>query len=598
MDSSRVVIPGSAQALIRTSADREVAGYSLLVGAIACLLALPLCLFMRSADLSIFVVGIMGPGLLWAFSDSAWDIGAELSSFFRHATPLKHRDLSHGIPDDCKTLVAVPILLYPRSNVEGIVADLEARYLNNKEENLYFCLLTDLSDSDCQVLPEDNGCLERVVNGIKALNRRHGEVFFLLHRERTWNPQEQVWMGWERKRGKLAALNEFLISRNASAFSETVGYLEDLAGIRYVITLDSDSPLPAGSAVSLISTISHPDNRPVVDDTTHVVVKGYGIIQPIPKVVAEMPGASRLQWLVRSPSSLGPDLYQQLYGEGSFYGKGIYDVRVFQEVLGHRFPENLVLSHDLLEGAYLRCAISYQAILPEEHPCTYLAETRRRHRWTRGDWQTSPWLFNSVSTASGGRERNPISLLSRWKVFDNIRRTLVPATFLVVLVVGWALNLGATWAALMVAVMVAPILAQVVGSIARSSWRDLEGSALVRALVNRILWISYLPYESANGVDAVFRSLWRMKVSRTYLLEWTPSGEEQAEQVSLLRYMRVMWISPALAISCFLWLFSGQRPPLLVSLTLLLWAVSPAIAWCLDRPHTPRASPKNANSME
>ncbi len=153
MDSSRVVITGSAQALIRTSADREVAGYSLLVGAIACLLALPLCLFMRSADLSIFVVGIMGPGLLWAFSDSAWDIGAELSSFFRHATPLKHRDLSHGIPDDCKTLVAVPILLYPRSNVEGIVADLEARYLNNKEENL------ELLCPNCHSLTENYGNL-------------------------------------------------------------------------------------------------------------------------------------------------------------------------------------------------------------------------------------------------------------------------------------------------------------------------------------------------------------------------------------------------------------------------------------------------------
>lgn len=587
MDSPRAILTGSTLALIRTSVDHEVVGYSLLVGAISCGLALPLWSIMYFADISVVVAVILALAILVAFSDSAWDIAAELSPLLRRAEPLEQRDLSRGIPEDCRTLVVIPILLYPRSNIEQIVADLEARYLANRETNLYFCLLTDFADADHQTLPEDGPCLERAIRGIKRLNERHGEIFLLLHRERTWSSRDRIWMGKERKRGKLAALNEFLVCASRDTFSIAIGSIEHLSSIRYVITLDADSPLPAGSALSLIATISHPGNHPVVDDTFNIVVKGHGIIQPMPRVVADLPGASWLQRLVRSSSTLGSDLYQQLYGEGSYYGKGIYDVRTFHEVLGHRFPENLVLSHDLLEGAYLRSAITYEAVLPEEHPRTYLAEARRRHRWTRGDWQTYPWLFNTVGTENGDREPNPISILSRWKVFDNIRRTLVPTSFLVVLIAGWMLQLGNEWTGLAVAALFAPIVTQVIGSLVRNDSSDTDLGAILRALIKRTIWICYLPYESANTVDAILRSIWRMKVSRVRLLEWIPSGEFQIERVSLTQYIRQMWISPVLAIGSFFLLRNTYPPPLLMSLTMLLWAVSPAVAWCLDRRQAP-----------
>jgi hypothetical protein len=331
---------------------------------------------------------------------------------------------------------------FPTVNaVRDLVEAMEVRFLANPDAKLRFVLLTDFLDAREQTLPEDEKLLRAAREAIGSLNAKYRgarssdptDIFFLLHRPRLWNPRERLWMGYERKRGKLGDLNALLTGEDGAAkrFSSIVGDVSALAGIKYVITLDSDTELPRDTARQLVGAMAHPLNHPRYDAAKRRVTAGYAILQP--RVVTSLAGTNRSVFarIFGGEAGIDPytravsDVYQDGFGEGSFIGKGIYDVEMFERVLEGRFPENRILSHDLLEGSYARSGLITDVQLYEDYPARYSADVSRRRRWIRGDWQIAAWLRRRVPSAVAGRENNPLSVLSQWKIFDNLRRSLV-----------------------------------------------------------------------------------------------------------------------------------------------------------------------------
>ncbi|MFA5027869.1 MAG: cyclic beta 1-2 glucan synthetase, partial [Candidatus Methylomirabilota bacterium] len=360
---------------------------------------------------------------------------------------LPRMDFSGGIPSESRTLAVVPALLASAPQIEELIEGLEVRFLANRDENLHFGLLTDFRDAHQEVMPEDAPLLGLAARRIDELNARHGNAhgdrFFLLHRPRRWNPQERIWMGYERKRGKLAELNRLLRGGGADRFSRVVGETSILSNVKYVITLDTDTELPRDSARQFVAAMAHPLNRPRYDDGARRVREGYGILQP--RMATSLSGANRSRYarLFGSEPGIDPytravsDVYQDLFREGSYIGKGIYEVEAFERALAGRLPENRILSHDLLEGCHARAGLLTDVQLSEEYPPRYLADVSRRHRWIRGDWQLARWLLPRAPGPDGRPGPNPLSVLSRWKLFDNLRRSLVPPALTLLLLAGW-----------------------------------------------------------------------------------------------------------------------------------------------------------------
>ena len=363
-----------------------------------------------------------------------------------------------GIPDACRTLVVVPMMLTDRTTIADEVEKLEIRYLANKETNLLFALYSDYKDADEIHCDADAGLLEAAREGIEALNRRYdGERFFLLHRERKWCESEQKFIGWERKRGKLEELNDLIAGTRPTGAGQLVyvGNPDRLTDVQFVITLDSDTQLPAGTARRMIETLAHPLNRAQLDGAGRVR-SGYVIIQPCVSPSLPSTSGSPFSKLFSDPVGIDPyanaisDVYQDLAGEGSYHGKGIYDVRVFSQVLTGRFPDAWLLSHDLIEGAHVRVGLASDIELYDEFPQDYLSYARRQHRWIRGDWQIADWILPRVPRSGGGHSPNTLTWLSRWKILDNLRRSLMPAGNLALLVVAWLISLRVGWVASLV----------------------------------------------------------------------------------------------------------------------------------------------------
>ena len=366
-----------------------------------------------------------------------------------HALP--RMDFSKGIPPESRTLVVVPTMLSSVENIEELIEALEVRFLANRDDHLYFGLLTDFRDAHEETLPEDEPLLRLAQKRIEELNGKYREAtrdaFFLFHRPRRWNPGERIWMGYERKRGKLADLNAFLrggtLNKTADRFALVVGETAVLSNVQYVITLDTDTQLPRDAARQFVGAMAHPLNRAQYDEHKQRVCEGYGILQP--RVAVSLPGTNRSHYARLNGSDPGidpytravSDVYQDLFSEGSFIGKGIYEVDAFERVLAGRCPENRILSHDLLEGCYARAGLLSDVQLYEENPSSYIVDVNRRHRWIRGDWQLAGWLLPRVPGPGARRQKNPLSGLSRWKLFDNLRRSLVPSALTLMLLLGW-----------------------------------------------------------------------------------------------------------------------------------------------------------------
>src|SRR5688572_8107756 len=406
-------------------------------------------------------------------------------------------------------------------------------------------------------------------------------------------------MGYERKRGKLADLNLLLRGEGSDRFSLIVGDVAGLAGVRYVITLDADTELPRDAARQLVGVMAHPLNEPRFDDAKRRVVGGYGILQP--RMAATLPGANRSRYarLYGSEPGIDPytrsvsDVYQDLFGEGSFIGKGIYDVDAFERACKERFPDDVILSHDLLEGCYARSGLLSDVLLYEDYPASYGSDVRRHERWIRGDWQIVSWLMPRVPGAGGRSEPNPLSGLSRWKIFDNLRRSLVPTALVVLPLVGWFFAPRA-WAwtiALVGLVAIPPLLHGLVALLRKPRELAIGRHAAAvardtgRGLAQAAFRIACLPHESTVSLGAALRAVWRMLVTRHRLLEWSPYEEQGAASRGLDASFRTMWMAPLTSVVALAGLALVGPAALFAALPILaLWFSAPAIAWWLSRP--------------
>ena len=525
-----------------------------------------------------------------------------VTSLFK-AEALPKLDFSKGIPAAAATLVAVPTLLLSEKQLRELVDELEVRYLANHDPHLHFALITDLPDAVTRPLEKDTDPLvELAIQLIDELNERYasekGGKFLLFHRHRIFNARQGVWMGWERKRGKLLDLNKYL-QGVFDAFPVKAGNVAAVRGVKYIITLDSDTQLPRGTAAAMVGAMYHPLNRAVVDPVRHIVTAGYGILQPRVGVSVQSASRSRLAALYSGQTGFDiytraiSDVYQDLYGEGIFTGKGIYEVAALHEVLDRRFPRNSLLSHDLIEGAYARAGLVTDVEVIDDYPSHYSAYSRRKHRWVRGDWQIAQWLLSSVPDESGRSVRNPISTISRWKIFDNLRRSLVePATF-TLLLAGWLGLPGGPlyWTIITILLMYLPTLVQLLFSLGRAlvaeesgAWGDAFVGFGQGAFIT-LLNIIYLPHTTLLSIDAIARSLIRRFITGQRLLEWETAAEAESGAKKSTPVDRYLAITPLLSLGIGLLLLITDRRALIVALpVLLLWACAPALTLWLNRP--------------
>jgi cyclic beta-1,2-glucan synthetase len=555
--------------------------------------------------------------LLFAFLpafDIAVGVVNQLVTAFLPPRVLPQLDLyGQGIPAEFRTAVVIPTLFGSVDAVQEALENLEVQFLANREAHLHFAILSDFTDAPAETQPTDAAILETAIEGVRSLNARYGggaaESFYLFHRPRRWNPEQGAWMGWERKRGKLAEFNRFIRGGAEGAFSTVIGDVEPLRLVRYVITLDSDTVLPPDSAPLLVGALAHPLNRAWYDPARGRVVRGYGILQPRVGVSLRSAYRSRFAAIHSGHPGVDPyttavsDVYQDLYGEGSFTGKGIYDVDAFEQATQGRFPDNTLLSHDLIEGSYARAGLATDITVYDDYPTRYFTYAQRKHRWIRGDWQLLPWLTRRVPGPEG-TEPNRLSLLSRWKILDNLRRSTVELSQLALLLAGWTILPGSpiTWTILGLAAIAAPWLVALLLAAFRppldKSWRAYYaaiGRDAVTSAQQLALTLTVLPHQAYISVDAIVRTLWRLFVSRRHLLEWQTASTAEHQAPSQARAVwQAMWPTIAICggililVTVFaLPLRDGDRIwPLAVTVLPLvaLWAVSPGIAHALSSP--------------
>jgi cyclic beta-1,2-glucan synthetase len=601
LDRAAKVRASTLSAIRKLASGSRLFLYFGAIGGLTAVFSLLLVARAAKSEFNPWILGLLAVLSILCTSQLAIALVNWLATLVVHPHSLPRMDLSEGIGAEFRALAVVPTMLGSAGGVDDLIEALEVRFLANRDENLRFALLTDFPDAAEESLPEDDAPLQLVRQRIQELNQKYrdatGDVFFLFHRRRLWNPRERIWMGYERKRGKLEDLNAYLRGRS-NQFAVTVGNTAGLSNVRYVITLDTDTQLPRDAAWQFIGAMAHPLNRPRFDEKKLRVTEGYGILQP--RVGVSLPGANRSRYarLHGSEPGIDPytravsDVYQDLFHQGSFIGKGIYDVDAFDRALAGRLPENRILSHDLLEGCYARAGLLSDSQLIEEYPPRYSLDVSRRHRWIRGDWQLVRWLFPGIPGARGGPEKNPLSALSRWKIFDNLRRSLVPTALTLLLLLGWTiLSPVGLWTLVVLGIILLPGLISTAVDLLRKPEDVLYRqhlAASLRMARNHLLQASFtlacLPYEAYFSLDAVLRTLWRMLISRKRLLEWRPSGESQNDGTSLAASWRSMWISPVLAVATGAWLVSTQRGTLPAFLTLGIWFASPSIAWWISRP--------------
>ncbi len=542
------------------------------------------------------------PGVLFALGGLLFlptvEIGVQIVNYLITRLvpprPLPKMRYADGLPDEVRTLVIVHTLLSEPDSIRDEIERLEIRYLANPDPNLRFALASDYVDSAQAHMPNDVEVLDVAERGIELLNRRYGAGHFLLfHRERVWSESERTWMGWERKRGKIEQLNRLLCGETIEEEAGLrVGELSDVDGVQFVITLDSDTQLPRDTAVRLVEAISHPLNRAKVAPDGQSLIRGYGIIQP--RVSTSLPSATatRFSRLFTDPNGIDPythvvsDVYQDLAGQASYLGKGIYDVQALHAVLAGRFPSAHLLSHDLIEGEHVRTALASDIELLELFPEDYRVFCGRQHRWTRGDWQIADWILPTVpdgSPAGSGRVRNPLNGLSRWKILDNLRRSLTSVASTLLLVNGCLIAPVPVICALIVAlIMLAPLTLQLSHRLTKP-WK-IDPMVYREPLVNlmrSVLLTALMPHQAFISMDAIIRVGCRRTVGRN-LLEWQSFSASRAE-ASRSRdsarwiFLNMGWLPPFAVGACALLIAYHPRAALAVIPFALLWLVSPFV---------------------
>lgn len=554
--------------------------------------------------LPVWLLGAEGILFLLCASQFTITLVNWISTLLARPESLPRMDYSEGIPPELRTLVVIPTILTNDRNVKELTESLEIRYLANRGEYLHFGLLTDFKDSFTETLPGDEQLVQLARRKIEELNEKYNgsnsDTFFLFHRPRQWNPKERMWMGYERKRGKLEELNSLLRTGSKNRFSLIIGNTKILSTVKYIITLDTDTQLPRDSARQLIGAIAHPLNRARYNEKKQRVSEGYTILQP--RVAVSLPGTNRSHYarLYGSQPGIDPytrtvsDVYQDIFSEGSFIGKGIYDVDIFHRTLNGRFPENLILSHDLIEGCYARAGLLSDVQLFEEYPFRYNTDVNRRHRWIRGDWQLIRWLLPIVPGLKGKLQRNPLSILSRWKIFDNLRRSLIPIALTLMFLTGWmVLKQPMFWTLATIGIILIPsIIISIFDFFNKPSdmfWRQHIAASISAAgdhFAQAAFTLITLPYEAFFSQDAIIRTLWRMLISHKRLLEWNPFNVKIRKNLNTItRSYRTMWVSPVTAFCTIIYyVITKQAVPITVIPIIFLWVVAPAVTWWISLP--------------
>ena len=555
---------------------------------------------------SLLLLGILG---LVPASDVAVSLVNRLVPILVPPTLLPKLELAQGVPPELRTMVVVPTLATNRADIEEQLERLEVHYLANPEGHLHFALLTDWSDALSEHMPIDKALVAALADGIAQLNERYGslpgggERFLLLHRRRLWNEKEGKWIGWERKRGKLHELNRLLRGAEDTSFIPVDGRPPTVPqGVRYVITLDADTRLPKGTAYRLVGAMAHPLNRPRFDPRQGRVVQGYAILQPrITPSLPTGPGSTTYQRIVSGPGGVDPyaaavsDVYQDLFEEGSFTGKGVYDVDAFKVALEGKVPENALLSHDLFEGIFARAGLVTDVDLFEEFPANYEVAARRNHRWVRGDWQLLPWILGQARDAAGRRQRARIPAHGRWKMVDNLRRSLAAPWLFSMAVAAWVLPAvpSLLWTGLFLGSVAVPAFIPVLDGLIPRRWgiskrnhfRAVSHDIYV-ALTQTLLAITMLAHQVWLMVDAVVRTLGRLYVTKRNLLEWVAAAQAgygvDLRLRSFCQHLRWGVVLAVAAGTLFIVLKPGAWP--VATPLVLLWVLSPVFAWWMSIP--------------
>ena len=482
-------------------------------------------------------------------------------------------DLTHGIPTQGRTMVVIPCMISSVEMIHKLIERIEIHYLGNSDPELFFSLLTDFADAPSEFMNEDGQLLQMVIECIAQLNKKyaHGSenCFYLFHRRRLWNDSEGVWMGWERKRGKIQEFNHLIRGDKNTSFNIVTAEYSFLTTIRYVITLDSDTQLPRDSARKLIGTIMHPLNQPYFDASKGRVTEGYGILQPRIGISLESSRKSLFSKIFSGYTGIDPyttavsEVYQDLFGEGSYTGKGLYVVDAFESSLKNRIPQNTILSHDLFEGLYARTGLITDIELLDDYPQSYHTYFTRQHRWTRGDWQIAPWIWG----------KNQLSLISRWKIFDNLRRSLVAPALFLWFILALMIFPGSPyfWMGYALVIIILPSLVQVI-HLAKIN------------LYQNFFYFLFLAHQSYIQLDAIVRIIFRKTVSRKRLLEWTTAAQEELHSKSQKPYWQTCWPIEFFLFGLLLILLKFQPQNWIAGIVLTLsWMSYPLASYYVSR---------------
>jgi cyclic beta-1,2-glucan synthetase len=584
---------------------------------LAILLGLVYCAFAADGTL----VQLVGVGLLVLLPATAVAVNL-VNRLIIHVVPprvLPKMDFQEGIPVEYSTTVVVPVLLANVSEAQSLLQQLELHFLRNEDPHLYFALLTDFADAPQEHMPGDESLLEQLKTGIWNLNRKYGKrgmgPFYLFHRGREWNPAEDCWMGWERKRGKLVEFNR-LLGGEKTRYNVQIGDMDVLPRIKYVITLDADTILPRDGARQLIATMAHPLNRaefaPPEDKggESGAVIAGYTVLQPRVEIKPTNVGRSLFTRVYSGDSGLDlytlavSDVYQDLFGEGIYAGKGIYDVAAFKHSLAGRVPDNALLSHDLFEGIHGRVGLITDVVLYEEYPVHYLAYAHRLHRWVRGDWQLLPWLLPRVPLANGGKMPSELSRLDRWKLLDNLRRSLVTPALLALLIAGWVWLPGSAlvWTLVGALVLTVPASTGIVTALMKGLRKRSLAGVMQLLGIDALRWLfalTFLFYEALIILDAILSTLVRLTITRKHLLQWDTNAHTVqlfGRETKLGLLWKKMWLVPLLSLALTYLVVAINRAAFPAAMLLLfMWVESPQIAYLISQPVIHKQAPLSAD---
>ncbi|ERI94105.1 glycosyltransferase family 36 [Clostridiales bacterium oral taxon 876 str. F0540] len=504
----------------------------------------------------------------------------------RFVPKMEYKD---GVPEEYSTVVVIPTLINNEERVRDLISDMEVYYLANQEKNFYYALLGDFKDSNSEHEENDNKIIEAALSDIKALNEKYSkdkeDTFFFLNRYRQYNEKENLWLGWERKRGKLVEFNSLLRGNESTSYNVISGDIKTLQKVKYVITLDADTELPRDIAKKLVGAMSHILNRPRMDYKNKRVLRGYGLMQPRVSVGSIAANKTMFSKIFSGETGIDmyttavSDVYQDLFGEGIFTGKGIYDIDVFNFMLKNEIPENTVLSHDLLEGSYVRSALITDVELIDGYPAYYNSSSMRLHRWVRGDWQIIKWIT----------KKSPLNLISRWKIFDNLRRSLLAPSIIVLIILSFLiLPHSDEWIIIALLAIVCPILFDVSEAVVS----PIKGISLSGRINNAKLAIEqvflifcFLPYQAYLMLDAVIRTIYRLNVSKKHLLEWQTAADVEAKLGRKLKnFISAMWPASIIALLIQLSAFNNSfNNGLLMLPSCFIWILSPIIAYYISK---------------